>query len=114
MANLNLIKDDVVKVTLRGVEIGLIFTLNAYALLEEKYGSMDAAFAQFEKERMTDVIFFIWAGAQDEQPELTLRDMGRLLTAPNMQLAMDAATRAIKGSQAADTEAEVEEAVSPN
>lgn len=113
MANLALIKDDVTYVTLRGVKLGLIFTLNAYALLEEKYGSVAEAFATFEKEKMVDVRYFLWCGALDEHPDLTEQQVGRLITMGNMNEAMEAATKAIKASQAAE-EDEVETSASPN
>lgn len=80
MANLKDVKSDAIKITLAdGVERTLRFTLNAMAELEDRYGSVDEAFNQLDKNSIKAVRCVLWAGLIHEDPELTEQQVGNLI-----------------------------------
>jgi len=81
MSNLADVKNKTVKITLNdGVERTIKFTLNALAELEDKFGSVQAAFDKLEKENsMKALRAILWAGFLHESPNLTEREVGNLI-----------------------------------
>lgn len=81
MSNLADVKSKTVKITLNdGVERTLKFTLNALAELEDKFGSVQAAFDKLEKEKsMKALRTILWAGFLHESPNLTEHEVGNLI-----------------------------------
>ena len=80
MSNVGDIKPKVVKLTLSdGVERTLKFDLNAMAELEDKYGSVDAAFEMLDKNSIKALRFILWAGLVHEDPDLTEQKVGSLI-----------------------------------
>ncbi len=81
MSNLADVKSKTVKITLNdGVERTIKFTLNALAELEDKFGSVQAAFDKLEKENsMKALRAILWAGFLHESPNLTEREVGNLI-----------------------------------
>lgn len=80
MSNLKDVKPKVQTITLSdGVKRELRFTLNAMAELEEKYGSVDAAFAALENSSFKAVRCVLWAGLLDSDPTLTEQKVGSLI-----------------------------------
>lgn len=59
-----------------GTEHELLFTLNALALLEEKYGSVDAAFEALDKGSFIAIRYMLWAAIQHEEEPLTEMQVG--------------------------------------
>ncbi|MBT9168523.1 MAG: hypothetical protein DDT19_01869 [Syntrophomonadaceae bacterium] len=61
----------------------LVYDLNAFAELEELYGSVDEAMAAMEKGSIKAVRALLWAGLihnhldENDQPTLKLRDVGK-------------------------------------
>ena len=67
-------------VLMDGKERHLRFTLNALAELEDKYGSVEAAFNKVEQEgSVTALRFVLWAGLIWEDEELTEKQIGDLI-----------------------------------
>ena len=90
MANLKDAKSKPVKITLTdGVERTLRFTLNAMAELEDKYGSVDEAFAALDKGSIKAVRFILWAGLMHEDENLTEQQVGNLIDIQYMQELLD-------------------------
>lgn len=81
MANLSEVKPKVTHITLRdGVERELIFTLNAMAEMEDRYGSVDAAFQALENNSIKAMRFILWAGLLHNEDEcLTEQQVGNLI-----------------------------------
>lgn len=80
MSNLIDAKPRVKTITLNdGVEREIRFTLNALAELEDKFGSVDAAFAELDKGSVKAVRFVLWAGLSDTDEGLTEQQVGRLI-----------------------------------
>lgn len=90
MANVQDVKSKVVKVTLLdGVERTLKYDLNAMAELEDKYGSVDAAFAALDNNSIKAVRCVLWAGLLHEEPELTEQKVGSLIDMTYLQNLME-------------------------
>lgn len=86
MANVKDVKSKAVKITLTdGVERTIKFTLNAMAELEDKYGTVDAAFEQLDKGSIKAVRAILWAGLIHEDPDLTEQQVGNLIDIQYMQ-----------------------------
>lgn len=86
MANLKDVKSKDIKITLSdGVERTIKFDLNAMAELEDKYGSVDEAFAQLDNNSIKALRFILWAGLVHEDENLTERKVGSLIDVRFMQ-----------------------------
>lgn len=86
MSNLKDAKAKNVKITLSdGVERELRFTLNAMAELEDRYGSIDAAFKALDNNSMKAVRLILWAGLQHTDEGLTEQQVGNLIDMQCMQ-----------------------------
>ena len=95
MSNVKDIKSKIVSITLTdGVERHLKFDLNAMAELEDRYGSVDAAFAELDKNSIKAVRFILWAGLIHEDPELTEKQVGSLIDIPYLQSIMGTLNKA--------------------
>ncbi len=70
-------------------ERNLLYDLNAFAEIEEHYGSIDEAMAALEKGSIKAVRVLLWAGLiheeldEKEQPKITVRQVGSWI-APSM------------------------------
>lgn len=75
------VKNKIVKITLNdGKERTIRFTLNALAELEDKFGSVQAAFDKLEKEKsMKALRTILWAGLLHESPNITEQEVGNLI-----------------------------------
>lgn len=78
-----------------GVEREIRFTLNAMAELEDKFGSVDAAFEAMDKGSIKAIRFVLWAGLMEESPELTEQQVGSLIDMQYLSTIMDTMTNAI-------------------
>lgn len=68
-----------------GVEREISFSLNAMADLEEKYGSVDAAFEKVQENSVAAIRFLFWTLLNnDENGEITERQVGKLIDLQNL------------------------------
>jgi len=90
MSNLRDVKPRVKTITLNdGVERELRFTLNAMAEMEDKYGSVDAAFKKLDEGSIKAARFIMWAGLLHYNDEsLTEKQVGDLIDLQSMQQIM--------------------------
>lgn len=73
-----------------GVEREVIFSLNAMAELEEKYGSVDDAFAKVQNGSVAAIRFLLWCVlVPDGEADLTEREIGKLIKIDNLNEIMD-------------------------
>lgn len=80
MSNIKDVKPRVKTITLNdGVEREVRFTLNAMAELEERYGSVDAAFEALDNGSIKAARVVLWAGLMEANPELTEKQVGSLI-----------------------------------
>jgi|WetSurMetagenome_2_1015567.scaffolds.fasta_scaffold811549_1 hypothetical protein len=97
MANLNKVQHKPVKITLNdGVEREINFTLNAMAFLEERYGSVDEAFALLDKHSIKALRCILWAGLHKTSPDLTEEQVGDLIDTVYLQDLMESMGMALK------------------
>lgn len=91
MSNLRDVKPRVKTITLNdGVEREIKFTLNAMAEMEDKYGSVDAAFAELDKGSIKAVRFVLWAGLLHyEDASLTEQKVGNLIDLSSIKSIME-------------------------
>ena len=61
------------------------FTLNALALLEEKYGDVDAAFEKLDKGSFVAIRYMLWAALQHEAEPLTEAEVGNMIDINSLQ-----------------------------
>lgn len=78
-----------------GVEREIRFTLNAMAELEDKYGSVDAAFEEMNKGSIKAIRFVLWAGLMECSPELDEWQVGSLIDTQYLQQVMDTMVEAM-------------------
>ena len=90
MSNLRDAKPRVKTITLNdGVEREIRFTLNAMAELEDRYGSVDAAFKALDAGSIKAVRCVLWAGMIDTDESLTEQQVGKLIDIECMNRIME-------------------------
>lgn len=93
------------KITLNdGVERELRFTLNAMAEMEDRYGSVDAAFEALESNSIKAVRFVLWAGLMHTDEGLTETQVGNLIDIQLMNEIMDTMNEAFSNDLPAEGE----------
>lgn len=75
----------VVTINKGGKERHLRFDLNAFAYLEEKYGSIDAVMEKIDKGSILALRDLLWAGLRHEDDQLTLEDVGAMFDLRNLE-----------------------------
>lgn len=94
MGNVADIRPKPVKVML-DKERTLLFDLNAFACLEEEYGSIDAALDALAKGKVKALRAILWAGLVHEDESLTIKDVGKLFTLADLQRVAEAVNEAL-------------------
>lgn len=108
MAKLNEVKAKDVKLTLSdGVERTVKFDLNALAELEDRYGTVDAAFEALDSNSIKAVRFVLWAGLVHEDSELTEQKVGSLIDIKYLQELMGTLGEAMASDLPSDEQSEV-------
>lgn len=96
MSNLHDARPKVKTITLNdGVEREIKFTLNAMAELEDKYGSVEAAFQQLDSGSIKAARFILWAALVDANPDLTEKQVGSLIDMDCLNNIMEAMNDAL-------------------
>lgn len=110
MANLKDVKSKDIKITLSdGVERTIKFDLNAMAELEDKYGSVEAAFELLDKNSIKALRFILWAGLIHEDESLTEKQVGSLIDMRYMQEIMGTLGSAFEADMPTEDKVEGEE-----
>lgn len=96
MSNLKDVKPRVKTITLNdGVEREIKFTLNAMAELEERYGSIDAAFKKLDEGSIKAARVVLWAGLMHTDENLTEMQVGNLIDLACLGKIMESMTSAL-------------------
>ena len=96
MSNVREIKPKVKTITLNdGVEREIRFTLNAMVELEDRYGSVQAAFEELDKNSIKAARFILWAGLMHSDEGLTERQVGDLIDIAFLETIMESMTDAL-------------------
>lgn len=114
MSNIRDVKSKEVKITLNdGVERTLKYDLNAMAEMEDRYGSVDAAFEALDNNSIKAVRFVLWAGLIHAEPDLTEQKVGSLIDITFLQSLVGTMGEAFSADLPVATPANVVE-ISPN
>lgn len=97
MANVKDVKPKAIKIPLLdGKDHEIKFDLNALAELEDKYGSVDAAFETLDKSQsIKSMRTILWAGLLHEDENLTEREVGAMIDFSLMNKIMEALNGAL-------------------
>lgn len=86
MSNLADARTKITHITLcDGVERELRYTLNAMAEMEDRYGSVEAAFKALENNSIKAVRFVLWVGLMHADDSLTEQQVGNLIDVQCME-----------------------------
>lgn len=103
MANVNKIRKKSVQIDIGdGVDRTLRYTLNAFALLEEKYGSIDDAMEAMESGSIMAIRYALWAGLVHEDAELTEMYVGNQLDIEDLEELAEKMNKAMIGDMPVD------------
>ena len=95
MAHAKDVKSKPIKITLSdGVEREIKFTLNAMVELEDRYGSVEAAVKELDKNSIKALRCVLWAGLIHNDENLTEQQVGNLIDMQYMQSLMDSVEEA--------------------
>lgn len=112
MANVNKVKRSPVFISL-DKDRQLKYTLNAFAEMEERYGSVDEAVKAMEKGSIKAIRFMLWAGLIHEDKSLTEEQVGDLIDIADMQEIADKMNLTMSGDLPQREEASDPNVVSP-
>lgn len=73
----------------------LVFDLNSFCELEDKYGTINKAFEALQQGSMKTIRYLLYVGLVHEDDSLTEKYVGSLLTLENMSEVMQNITEAI-------------------
>jgi hypothetical protein len=73
----------------------LKYDLNAFAELEDRFGTIQKAFDELEKQKLKAVRAIVWAGLIHEDPKLTEQQVGSMLSFADLATILPAVTEAI-------------------
>jgi len=80
-----------------GVERKLRYTLNSFALIEEKYGTIDKAMEVLEAGSIAAVRFALWAGLVHEDENLTEHYVGSQIELADLEELAEKMNKAMMG-----------------
>lgn len=91
----------------------LLFDLNAFAELEDKFGSLNQAFQRMQAGSVKATRTPLWAGLLHEDEKLTERQVGAMISLTNVEHIMEQITEALTATLPEDT-GNTENAVAPD
>lgn len=80
-----------------GVERKLRYTLNSFALIEEKYGTIDKAMEIMEAGSIAAVRFALWAGLVHEDENLSEHYVGNQIDLSDLEALAEKMNKAMMG-----------------
>lgn len=96
MANVKEVRQPSPTLELGGKVRTFAYDLNAFAEMEEKYGSIEKGLAAMDKGSMIAMRFMIYLGLKHEDPNLTEEEVGNLVTMETLPEISEAMAAAIK------------------
>lgn len=86
----------------------LLFDLNAFAELEDRFGSMSNAFTAMQSGSLKAARALLWAGLLHEDESLTERQVGSMVTLDNIGIVMDVIADALASAMPQDEDDTIE------
>ena len=98
MANIGKVRKAPVVVDIGdGVERKLRYTLNSFALIEEKYGTMDKAMEALESGSIIAIRYILWAGLIHEDENLSEHYVGSQIDLSDLEDLAEKMNKAMMG-----------------
>lgn len=98
MAKISKLRKAPVKIDIGdGVDRTLRYTLNAFALMEEKYGSIDKAMEVMEEGSIKAIRYALWAGLVHEDEGITEMYVGNQIDLADLEGLADKMNKAMMG-----------------
>lgn len=85
MSDVAKVKRQPVYIELDGKQRQLKYTLNSFAEMEEKYGSVDAALKAMEDGSIKAVRFMLWIGLMHDDEDLTEKQVGGMIELSDLE-----------------------------
>lgn len=106
MAKANDVREDkqAVSIELGGKERRMKYDLNAFAELEDMYGSPQKAMDALEEGSFKSLRALVWVGLLHDEPELTEREVGSWLDLNNMKMIAEKIGEAINKAMPKDVD----------
>jgi len=98
MSHVSDVKYKGAKIVLDGKEYTLRFDLNAFAELEEIYGSVEEALKKMEEGSLKAIRSLIWVGLLHQNEHLTQKQVGSMITFNNLEELGKALAEAMEGA----------------
>lgn len=95
MSNLSEIRSNGIEIKLNGQPYRIIFDLNAMAEVEEKYGSVGKAVIAMQQGSFKAIRCVLWAMLLHDNPELTEKEVGSMVTVGNLDEIVEHITAAV-------------------
>lgn len=96
MSKLSLVKPKNITLELGGKEYKIVYDFNAFAELEENFGSVQDAFERLSNSpKMGDILTIVKAGLASSEVEVSKKELGSYLTPANLPEVMQAINEAI-------------------
>lgn len=109
MANIKKLKREPIVIDIGdGVERTLRYTLNSFALIEEKYGTIDKAMEALNSGSIAAIRFVLWAGLVHEDENLSEHHVGNQIDLSDLEDLAEKMNKAMMGDLPQD------EVVNPN
>lgn len=109
MANIKKLKREPIVIDIGdGVERTLRYTLNSFALIEEKYGTIDKAMEALNSGSIVAIRFVLWAGLVHEDENLSEHYVGNQIDLSDLEDLAEKMNKAMMGDLPQD------EVVNPN
>ena len=109
MANIKKLRREPIVVDIGdGVERKLRYTLNSFALIEEKYGTIDKAMEALNSGSIAAIRFVLWAGLVHEDENLSEHYVGNQIDLSDLEDLAEKMNKAMMGDLPQD------EVVNPN
>jgi len=92
------LKNKGVKFELNGVTYELKFDMNCFCELEEVYGNIDKAFEDLQNRKVKAIRALIYSAVKVEDENVTLKEVGSMLTLNDMEQLGTAINKALETS----------------
>jgi hypothetical protein len=96
MSNVKDVRQKPVTIELGNKKWQLLYDLNAFAELEEMYGSVEKAMDELEKGTLKAIRAILWAGLVHQDETLTQKEVGKLITLDKLESVSIAMSKALE------------------
>jgi hypothetical protein len=96
MSNVRVLRPKAIEVELGGQPMKVVYDLNAFADLEETYGTVNDAMEALSSGSIKTIRTLLWVGLRSFNPDITEREVGALIGMSGIEAVSEAITLAIE------------------